>query len=389
MKSRVIDEQVPLRYGVLGQETTGPGGFAMALRTIPVILDYVRLIEHEAPDAWLLNFTNPAGIITEAIINYGGYRRALGICDNPPSIWRGIAQRLGVPPTELLVEYFGLNHLGWVRAIQLAGQDRLPGLIEDIELHNNGKLPGLPFEPGYLRMLGMIPNEYNYFYTNTRQVLENLKNAGQSRAQQIMPFNIELYQTLEKLVRQTPSPESIKAAYLEYLARRGETYMSLETGYKHDLPTGKANPQDPLGNSAEGYSGVALEVVTALKKTTGTHTILNFPNQGAIQGMDSQDVVEVTCTLSHGLVSPMLIGVIPDHALGLMKQVKAYERLVIQAAVERSYDLALKALVLHPLVPSMSVAKAILEDYCQQHGSYFPRLKHSTGAPAAPGRKAG
>jgi 6-phospho-beta-glucosidase len=377
MESRVIDEQVPLRYGVLGQETTGPGGFAMALRTIPVILDYVKIVREEAPDAWLLNFTNPAGIITEAIINVGNYRRAVGICDNPPSMWRTAAAWLGLVPTDLLVEYFGLNHLGWVRAVHHNGRDRLPELIDYIEVHSNDHLAGLPFEPGYIRMLGMVPNEYNYFYTNTRQVMENLKHAGQSRAQQIMPFNIELYETLDQLSQESASLETMETTYLNYLARRGETYMSIETGHKHEIPPEWKEKLTQIEASAEGYSGVALGVIESLRNPAGGLSILNVSNQGAIQGMSNEDVVEVTCYLGQGVIRPLVIGAVPDHALGLMQQVKEYERLTIRAAVDGSYDLALKALALHPLVPSLSIARSMLNDYSKQHGAYFPQLRHS------------
>jgi 6-phospho-beta-glucosidase len=375
MESRVIDEQVPLQYGVLGQETTGPGGFAMALRTIPVVLDYVKIVHEEAPDAWLLNFTNPAGIITEAIVNVGNHRRAVGICDNPPSMWRAAAAQLGLAPADLLVEYFGINHLGWVRAIHHDGRNRLPELIDFIESHSDGSLPGLPFESGYIRMLGMIPNEYNYFYTRTPKVLDNLKRAGQSRAQQIMPFNVELYENLSHFALKGASVKDIEAVYLSYLSRRGETYMSIETGHKHAIPPEWKEKPTQIEASAEGYSGVALGVIESLGNPTGGLSILNISNQGAIQGMRDEDVVEVTCYLGHGVIRPLAIGAVPDHALGLMKRVKEYERLTIQAAVGGSYDLALKALTLHPLVPSLSIACSILNDYRQQHGAYFPQLK--------------
>ena len=210
MESRVIEEQVPLQYGVLGQETIGPGGFAMALRTIPVVLDYVKIVQEESPDAWLLNFTNPAGIVTESIINSGNHQRAMGIGDKPPSMWRAAAARLGLQPSDLLVEYFGINHLGWMRAIHHEGQDRLPELIDFIESHKEGILPGLPFEPGYIRMLGMIPNEDNYFYTSTQKVVDNLKRTGQSRAQQVMIFNVELYENLSQFALRGASVKEMK-----------------------------------------------------------------------------------------------------------------------------------------------------------------------------------
>jgi 6-phospho-beta-glucosidase len=169
----------------------------------------------------------------------------------------------------------------------------------------------------------------------------------------------------------------METSYLAYLAKRGETYMSIETGHKHtQLPVPEKN-LTRIEASAEGYSGVALGVIEALHSSTGGLSILNVSNQGAIQGMRDEDVVEVTCYLGHGVVRPLAVGAVPDHALGLIKQVKEYERLTIQAAVEGSYDLALKALALHPLVPSLSIARSILNDYCGQHGAYFPQLKRS------------
>lgn len=373
MESRVIDEQVPLKYGVLGQETTGPGGFAMALRTIPVVLEYVQMVREEAPRAWFLNFTNPAGIVTEAIFKVGGYRRVVGICDNPAAMWRTAALVLNVPPSDLLLEYFGLNHLGWVRAVYHKGVDRLPEIMQYLEAHPDVDLPGLPSLPAdFIRLLGLLPNEYNFFYYATQQAVGNLQRAGQSRAQQIMPFNVELYRTLSRMYDQGAAPEEMQAVYVEYLIKRHETYMSLETGHRHKLPE---LPQQAgeMEDAAEGYSGVALGVIEALQGRTGA-IILNVPNEGAITGMAEDDVVEVTCYVGQGAVRPLAMGTIPDHALGLMKRVKAYERLTIQAAVEHSYELALEALSLHPLVPSFEVAQAILEDYREQHGAYFPVL---------------
>ncbi len=136
MEARVVDERVPLRRGVLGQETTGPGGFAMALRSIPVLLDYVGLMREECPAAWLVNFANPAGLLTEAVTRLGGWQRVVGICDGPSSMGRVAAALLGAPADEVSLDYVGLNHLGWLRAVYYAGQDHLPQLIRN--LHNTG-----------------------------------------------------------------------------------------------------------------------------------------------------------------------------------------------------------------------------------------------------------
>lgn len=374
MASRVIDEQTPLKYGVLGQETTGPGGFAMALRTIPVMLDYVRLIRDLAPNAWLINFTNPAGMVTEAVTRVAGFERAVGICDNPSAMQRDAADILGVPPERLFVEYYGLNHLGWMSAAYVNGEDQVPAVIR--ALKEGAHLPRLPFPPGLVETLGAIPNEYLYFYYYPKQSVENLIQAGQSRAQQIQPFNETLFAELRGIRAEEADPATAATVYMRYLQRRHETYMTLETGESPGHEESPAAKNDQVGSAAEGYSGVALRLIEALAcDPAGGLLILNVPNRSALPGMADDDVVEVTCVVRDGVIRPIAMGPLPDHALGLMKSVKAYERLTIQAAVEGSYALALKALALHPLVPSYETARAILDDYIAGHAGYFPTLR--------------
>lgn len=368
IRSRVIDEKVPLKYHVLGQETTGPGGFAMALRTIPVIFGYVDLIKKLAPKAWLINFTNPSGIITEAVVNHAGFERIVGICDNPSSMQRVLAAYLGVAADDLFLEYFGLNHLGWVRAVYLDGKDTLPEIIQGLKASGE-RLEGLPFDPGFIETLGMIPNEYLHFYYHADQAVENIIKAGKSRGEQIQELNDWFFKELER-AKEEGREEQGGGLYTAYLKKRGETYMTIETG--------AAPHTEELVETAieeEGYEGVALGVVECLSGARRGVAILNMPNQGAIEGMGGRDVVEVTCYLYKSLIRPMAMGPVPDSALGLMKQVKEYERLTIEAAVSGSYQLALKALALHPLVPTYGVAKRILDDYIEAHRDLFPELK--------------
>jgi 6-phospho-beta-glucosidase len=373
MPSRVIDEQVPLRHGVLGQETTGPGGCAMALRTIPVLLEYVELIRQLAPKAWLLNFANPSGMLTEAVTRVAGFPRAVGICDDPAAMVRVAAAFCLREASQVFPEYFGLNHLGWLRAVYVDGEDRVPYMLEEVR-KAGGRIPGIPFDLDFIDLLGLIPGEYLFFYYYPKQSVENLLRAGRSRAVQILPFNDELYASLRRIRDEDADPSLVEAVYSRYLQQRGETYMTLETGDKASAwhPPEQARQ---IASAAEGYSGVALDLIKALiGNEVASLPILNVSNQGAVPGMADDDVVEVTCVARNGIVRPVALGPLPDHALALMKTVKAYERLVIQAAVERSYHLAVKALSLHPLVPSYETARAILDDYIDQHGDYFPAL---------------
>jgi len=377
IESRVIDEQVPLKYGVLGQETTGPGGFAMALRTIPVIIDYVNLIKDLAPNAWLINFTNPAGIVTEAITKAAGFENAVGICDNPAGMLRGAAQILNVDPNLLFPDYYGINHLGWLRGLYLHGRNVIPDLLKGSAAIDE-YLEHIHFTREEIAVHGCIPNEYNYFYYHPRESVENLINSGISRALQILPFNKELYSSLARIRDEEGDPSKIHAVYLHYLDQRQGTYMSLETGRSvtpesMDLIE-KQDAAEVLDESAEGYSAVALNVIKALTDKPKL-MILNVPNRNAIPGMGEEAVVETTCLVGNGVIRPFAAGKIPKENLGLLQSVKAYEQLTIQAAVEKSYDLALRALSIHPLVPSFKIAKLILDDYIKQHGDYFPKLR--------------
>jgi len=229
-----------------------------------------------------------------------------------------------------------------------------------------------------IALRGSVPNEYNYFYYHPRESVENLVKSGISRALQILPFNQELYNSLARIRDEEDDPSRIQAIYLHYLDQRLGTYMSLETGRtvtsESMAAIEKQNVSEVLNESAEGYSAVALNVIKALTEEPKL-MILNVPNRGAIPGINSESVIETTCLVGSGIIKPFAVGNIPDENLSLLKSVKTYEQLTIQAAVESSYDLALRALSVHPLVPSFEIARSILDDYLDQHGDYFPKLR--------------
>lgn len=373
IESRVIDERIPLSHGLLGQETTGPGGFAMGLRSIPVLLEYVALMRELCPQAWLINFANPAGMMAEALVRAAGWERMAGICDAPSQMQRVAAAILNARPDEVYLDYFGLNHLGWVRRIVYEGQDYLPKLIEMIRAA--GGIPGLPFDPQFIAELGMIPNEYLYYYYSARQAVENISRSEQSRGEQIAELNQKLFAELKSLLH-SKSPdrlERMQARYSAYLNHRNETYMASETG----RTPGEAalDPKIAQALEGEGYAGVALDLIEGLTGSQPRQMILNIPNRGAIHGMEAQDVVEIPALVSRGFIHPLAVGEIPASCLGLMKSVKEYEKLTISAAVEKSYSKALMALSIHPLVLDRALAGKILEEYVEGHGRYFPQLK--------------
>lgn len=370
MAGRAIDERVALTHGVLGQETTGPGGFAMALRTLPVLLKVVENMAQLCPQAWLINFANPAGLLAEALVRVSGWQRSVGICDAPHTLQRALAALLNAAPEEVLLDYFGLNHLGWIRRVLYQGEDHLPRFLELIRQLDS--VPGLPFDPTLITTLGMIPNEYLYYYYHTRQAVENILQAGISRGEQLATWNQSLFAELSAL-RVAEDYEGMLGAYQAYLKQRGATYMVNESGQAHNLEQLDQALAESL--SSEGYAGVALDLIEALSGNAPRRMILNIPNQGAIHGMAGEEVVEIPAWVGAGAIQPLSVGEIPAHCLGLMQQVKAYERLTIEAAVEGSYAKALTALTLHPLVPGVEVAREILDEYMQQHGALFPPLR--------------
>lgn len=370
MGGRVIDERVPLHFGLLGQETTGAGGFAMAMRTIPVLLEYIQLMKDVCPNAWLINFANPSGLLTEAIYQVSGWQRAVGICDAPATIQNIAAAILQAPNDAVFLDYFGLNHLGWVRGIYHNGNNHLPQFLELI--HQSGGIGELPFDVDLLNWLGMIPNEYLYYYYYSRQAVENILSREETRGEYLTRINHQLYIELRQLMQHNDF-NAMQTRYQEYITLRGKTYMNKETAKVHNLT--QLEPQTAEALSHSGYAGVALDLIEGLSGNVPRVMTLNIPNQGAIPQMKQEDVVEIPALVQNNQIKPLAIGEIPTHCASLMQRVKEYERLTIAAARESSYQKAVLALAMHPLINDYTLAKNILEQYRQQHGATFPILK--------------
>jgi 6-phospho-beta-glucosidase len=370
MKSRVVDERVALDRGVLGQETTGPGGFAMAMRSIPLVLDYVNMMKQLCPNAWLINFSNPSGIITEAIINKGGWKRAIGICDAPEMIRGYSAIALGARVSDVQMEYFGLNHLGWARAIWYKGKNHVPDFLDMIK--KAGGMPGLPFSTGVLEALEMIPNEYLYYYYHSRDAVENILKAGKTRGEMLVEQNAILAADLQKLWKKG-NMNGLVRRYKAYLDMRGETYMANETGGKFE--DFKLSQEEIDNLTEEGYADVALGAIEALQGGSPRVMTLNIPNAGAIEGFPCSAVVEIPVLVDTDCIRQITVGSIPVHCMGLMQSVKAYELYTVEAATEGSYMKAVAALNVHPLVRDYALAKSLVDGYMKSHGKLFPKLK--------------
>jgi 6-phospho-beta-glucosidase len=355
--SRALDERTAVAHGYPGQETTGPGGIAMALRTIPVALAYARIVEERSPDAWLINFTNPAGVITQAI-SQNTAARVVGICDTPDELFHRIATALDASPSRVRCDYLGLNHLGWVRRVYLDGKEVTAALLQDdraLEQLYSGSL----FDHQLLRCLGLLPTEYLYFYYSRRRALANQLAVGTTRGEEVARLSERLLSELAKHI-QSGSAEDALAVYTTYLNQRSNSYMKLEAD-RGSAFEGNSLEGDPF-RSATGYHRIALNVMKALRGTEPQRIVVNVPNHGAIADIAGRDIVEVPCTVSSNSIQPEACGVLPEAVRGLVLAVKAYEHAVTEAAISGSALLARKAMLLYPAVGEWEPSQSLLEE---------------------------
>lgn len=353
LEGRRCDEHVALDLNVLGQETTGPGGLAYAIRTVPVMVRAAEVIRDLAPNAYVMNFTNPAGIITEAMQTVLG-DRVLGICDTPSGLGRRVAGMLGLDHTRVQMDYVGLNHLGWMRRVMYDGRDVLPELMADDE-RLGAMEEGHVFGLDWIRSLGSIPNEYLFYYYFNRDAVRLIVGSGKTRGDFLAESQSAFYD------RASAAGDGVAALWRETVERRSASYMAEAKGGTQDEPLDpKERETDP---SHQGYAGVALGVMAAISRNERQTMILNVRNNGTIAGLPRDAVVEVPTMVDANGVHPMTTDQPDLHQIGLMSQVKAVERHTIAAALTGSKDEALKAFALHPLVDSVSVARDLVRGY--------------------------
>lgn len=360
--SRVVDEAVALKNGVIGQETTGVGGFSMAVRTIPVLMEYCELIEKHAPNAWIFNFTNPSGLVTQAL-HSAGHHRIIGICDAPSSMKYRMAQNLGVTEEELYVEFFGLNHLSWIKSIQLNGEEIMPKLIADDAFLSSIQELEI-FDRDVIRKTGMLPNEYLYYYYHRERALANINKSEMTRGQTIEKVNLQMMEEL-KAMDIDANPEEALQIFLYYMQLRENSYMSIESGSANRPMLEKGSLPVPEGM---GYAGVMLDCIEGMQSEEGRTLVLSVLNQGCIPFLGDEDVVEVTCKVSKNGIEPVKQASVPEMCELYIRLIKRYERLTVEAVREHSEDKAVEALMQHPLVNSYSLAKKLIEDYNEAYG---------------------
>jgi 6-phospho-beta-glucosidase len=348
MAARARDERTAIDEGLAGQETTGPGGVAMALRTVPVALEHARVVERLAPRAWFINFTNPAGLITQAL-NQHTSLRVVGICDTPAELFHRIAEVLGATPAETHCEYAGLNHLGWVRRVLVRDKDVTQALLQDTESLRRLYHASL-FDPLLIQTLQLIPSEYLFFYYSQRKAYRNQLRAGASRGEELLRMNGDLFGQL-----QSQSAREGLNTYRNYLMQRNSSYMRLEAEAGSAFGN-ERNEIDPF-ETATGYHRIAIDVMTSLLSEKPKQVVVNVRNRGSIQDLGPDDVVEVLCQISTSGVNPVSSGPLPEAVRGLVLAVKAYEHTAIRAAVEKSWALAKLAMLEYPIIGQWEIAE--------------------------------
>ncbi|WP_332601463.1 6-phospho-beta-glucosidase [Arthrobacter sp. S2(2024)] len=369
LEGRAADERIALAHGVIGQETVGAGGISYALRTIPVVLDIAESVKKHAPHAWFINFTNPAGVITEVMTQVLG-NKVVGICDSPVGLARRCLLAAGIHrgaaafrDGSVQIDYIGLNHLGWLRGLVVDGADVLPRLLADdgaIESFEEGRL----FGASWIKALGAVPNEYLHYYYFRREALDADRRAHITRGAYLARQQSSFYSGLEAAndggaepAQGVPSSKAAFRLWEKTKLDREETYMQSN---RDAAGTFERDAEDLVSG---GYEAVALAIMRAISQGESARLILNVPNKGTLAELDADAVIEAPCLVDAGGARLLPAKPLPDYARGLVVNAKAVERATIDAALTGSRRSAYTAMAMNPLVDSVRVAEALLADY--------------------------
>lgn len=365
---RVFDERTALDLGLLGQETTGAGGFAMALRSIHVLADYCALMRRvSSPNVLVFNFTNPSGLVTQALRTMG-YSNVYGICDAPSGFIRQLREMTGRP--DMTAECFGLNHLSWFYDFKDGGEDisdlvlKHPNLYKDTEMRL--------FSPELIRMCSdMFPNEYLYFYYYREKAVQSILQSNMTRGETIRDINLKMDAALD-LIDIDSDFNAAFDCYMRHYAMREDSYFAIESGQKREKKWPVFHAADYIKQpEKDSYAAVALTFIRALATGKPVEMVLSVPNEGALPCLAPEDVAELSCTVDAGGVHPHRFTSIPPMHATLIQAVKLYENLTVRAILEKDRLLAVQALTVHPLVGSYSLAEQLVDAYTKRYGAYI------------------
>lgn len=347
LPARILDERIPLSHGIIGQETNGAGGMFKAFRTIPVILDIVKDMEELCPEAWLINFTNPTGIITEAILQYTNFKKAIGLCNVPVNMIEGFSKMLNADENDVTMEIQGTNHFIFATDVFVKGQSRFEELLEKyanlteedtIQMKN---FVSLPYSPSFIKGLNAIPCPYhNYYFFTKEQLEEELEQfkTGTVRGEVVYKTEEELFEIYKQEELQEKP---------EQLSQRG--------GAK--------------------YSDAACNLIQSIYNNTDDIQYVNVKNNGAISDLPQNSAVEIACRITSDGPKPLSTGNLKLPISGYVHMIKSFERMVAEAAVTGDKNLAIAALNLNPLCPSDKIANVVIDELIEAHKDYLPQFK--------------
>ena len=343
LNARIKDERIPFSYGLLGQETNGAGGMFKAFRTIPVILDVVEDMKRLCPNAWLINFANPSGMVTEAVLRYGKWDRVIGLCNVPVMAKMTEAIMLDRPAEDLIYKFAGVNHFHWHKVADKAGNDVTPLVIDKLYQEDNGlpkNIHGVPFYREQLDQMNMIPCGYHQYYY---------------RAEEMLAHGLEEYATVGTRA------EQVKALEAELF----ELYKDPALNYK---------PKQLEERGGAYYSDAACETIASIYANKNTEIVVSTRNDGAVPDLPADCAVEVTAYLGAQGARNVAFGPLPTAERGWLQVMKAMELLTIEAAVTGNYALALQAFTINPLIPSGATAKQVMDELFVAHKAYLPQF---------------
>ena len=344
LAARAKDEQIPLKYGVIGQETNGPGGLFKGLRTIPVILGICRDIEELCPEAWFINFSNPAGMVTEAVLRYSGITKTIGLCNVPIGMHMAVAEMLEVDQSRVHIDFAGLNHMVYGLEVYLDGKAVMGEVLDKLTSGPSMTMKNIVdvgWEKDFIKALNLLPCPYHRYYYQTEKMLEQEQQALRDKG-----TRAEVVQELEKELFTLYSDENL-AIKPKQLEERGGAF----------------------------YSDAACNLINSIYNNKQNIQVVNVRNNGAISGLPADSAVEVSCIITNEGPKPIAMGDMPVAVNGLVQQIKSFERLAAEAAVTGSYHTALLAMTINPLVPSDSIAKQLLDDLLEAHKEYLPQFE--------------
>ena len=343
LDARIKDERIPLSHGVIGQETNGAGGLFKALRTVPVVLDIIKDIEELCPNAWLVNFTNPTGVISEAVFKYTNFRRYIGLCNVPIGVKNGMADILEVEKDRVEMDFAGLNHMVYALNVRLDGKDITKEAIEkfvtsSLTMQN---IKDIPLNADFVRALGVIPCPYHKYYYKHKEMLEEELEGfkdGKTRGETVKALEDDLFELYKDENLAVKPPQ---------LEKRGGAY----------------------------YSDAACNLINSIYNDKKDVQVVNTLNNGAIRDFREDSAAEMSCVITKEGPKPLSVGYLPVAVSGLVTEIKSFEILAAKAAVEGDYNAALQALCINPLIPSDDLAKTILDEMMEAHKEYLPQFK--------------